>query len=184
MSAYDYFRSLILPLNLIDNFLPKTGTIVELGCGKGVISKFISKRKKRSVIGIDNDFKRLPIENEANLIFLKKDITKSNIPRANGYVLSDVLHHLSLSDQKKILSKVSKNIKKNGVLIIKEIDSSEYIRSKFSRLWDLILYPQDKINYWRSSDLRRFLTNLGLRVGLERPSRLFPGSTTLYICRK
>ena len=44
---------------------------------------------------------------------------------------------------------------------IKEIDKSEFIRSSLSRLWDLILYPQDKINYWHYKDLKQFLEELG-----------------------
>lgn len=184
MNFYDYFRGLILPLNLIDALLPKSGKIVELGCGQGIISKFISKRKKRRIIGIDNDIKRLPIKNEVNLIFLKKDITKSNIPKANGYVLSDVLHHLKLSDQKKLIKKAHSSLRANGVLLIKEIDTKEFTRSKLSRLWDYLLYPKDQINYWNSKDLLDFLLAVGFRTKMLRTSRLFPGSTNLFIARK
>ncbi|SRR3989344_5504134 len=184
MSAYDYFRSLILPLNLIDNFLPKTGTIVELGCGEGIISKYVAQRKSRKVIGVDNDIKRLPSENKNNLQFLRKDITKYEIPKASGYILSDVLHHIKRSEQKKLIKRTYFKLRKNGVMVIKEIDTKEFFRSKLSRLWDYLLYPKDKIYYWNSKALITYLNSLGFKVRMERSARLFPGSTNLFIAQK
>src|SRR3989344_226184 len=184
MSLYDFLRKTILPLDEIDEYLPQKGLIFDLGCGEGVIAKYIAKNKKRIVIGIDNDLKRLPIENEVNLIFLKKDITKSNIPKANGYVLSDVLHHLKISDQKKLIKKAHSSLRANCILLIKEIDTKEFTRSKLSRLWDYLLYPKDKIYYWNSKALITYLNSLGFKVRMERSARLFPGSTNLFIAQK
>src|SRR3989338_5927953 len=184
MSVYDYFRSLILPLNLIDNFLPKTGTIVELGCGEGIISKYVAQKKSRKVIGVDNDIKRLPSENNNNLQFLQKDITKYELPKASGFILSDVLHHIKRSEQKKLIKRTYFKLRKNGVMVIKEIDTKEFIRSKLSRLWDYMLYPKDQIYYWNSKDLIDFLSAVGFKVKMLRASRLFPGSTNLFIARK
>ena len=43
---------------------------------------------------------------------------------------------------------------------------------------------KDKIFYHNSKDLKDHLRSLGFKVTISRPSRSFPGSTTLFICRK
>lgn len=181
---YDKLRSAILPLSEIDRALPKSGTIIELGCGQGVISKYLAKRKNRLVLGIDANIKRIGGSTTSNLRFKVGDITSINYKPQDGFVISDVLHHLSFKDQKALLSKLNKALKKNGTLVIKEIDTTEFLRSKLSRFWDFALYPKDKIIYWNSNELKKYLNKLGFKVNIKRTSRLFPGSTTLFICSK
>ncbi len=181
---YDKLRSVILPLSEIDNALPKKGAITELGCGQGVIAKYLAKRKDRQILGIDANGIRIGKSKTTNLRFRIGDITLINYIPQDGFVVSDVLHHLSFKDQKILLSKLNKALKKNGTLVIKEIDTSEFLRSKLSRIWDFALYPKDKISYWNSNELKKYLTRLGFNVSLIRASHLFPGSTTLYICSK
>lgn len=184
MVFYDFLRKTILPLEEIDKNLPKEDKIFDLGCGEGVISKYLANNKKRIVIGIDSNGERLPKEKTRNLSFENADIRKVSLEGSMGIVISDVLHHLNLKDQKNLLKKIFTELKKGGVLVIKEIDKSEFSRSRLSRLWDFILYPQDKINYWHYKKLKKFLEEIGFRVTFCRPCRLFPGSTTLFICKK
>lgn len=181
---YDYFRSLILPLYEIDKFMPKKGKILDLGCAEGVIAKYLAKNKSREVIGVDKDAARLPKLKTENLSFKQQDLTTIRLKKINGVIISDVLHHLSLKDQNKLLSKVASYLNRQGTLIIKEIDTDEFIRSKLSRLWDFILYPSDKIYFSSSKKMVKVLNKLGFRVDLFRPCRFFPGSTTLYVCKK
>ena len=184
MSIYGYLRSLILPLVLIDKNLPKQGTIIDLGCGQGTIAKYLANRKDRKVIGIDSNKNRLPQSTQKNLSFVHGDILYFKFKNPDGIVLSDVLHHNDFKYQSKILKKISKNLKKGGVLIIKEIDTGEILRSIISRLWDFLLYPKDKIYFSNCKDLAEKLTALGFKVAISRPIRLFPGSTTLFIAKK
>lgn len=149
-----------------------------------MIAKYLSSVDSRSVTGVDANRKRLPNIKKENLKFITADIKKFKFTKVDGVVISDVLHHINLLNQKKLLKKISQQIKGEGVLVIKEIDSSEYVRSKLSRLWDFLLYPQDKINYWHFKNLKVFLQSLGFKVKILRPCRFFPGSTTLFICKK
>lgn len=182
--VYVLIKQLFLPLKEIDQSLPQRGKIIDLGCGEGFVAKYLARRQQRSVVGVDLSKSRLPKTDLKNLRFECLDIITFNISGAKGIILSDVLHHLDLSKQKKLLFKISKNLTKGSVLVIKEIDTQEFIRSKLSRFWDFIFYPQDKIYYSGSQHFKLFLENLGFHVKLIRTSRLFPGSTTLYIARK
>lgn len=185
MSVHDLLKKTIWPLDDINKFLPSKGLIYDLGCGEGVITKFLAYASKaRIVVGVDSDKNRLQNTSAKNLIFVAKDIRKFSLKKSDGVVISDVLHHLHTSDQKRLLTIIAKSLKKDGILVIKEIDSQEYLRSRLSRLWDYLLYPQDKIFYWNSDNLKIFIRSLGLKVRITRPSRFFPGSTTLFICKK
>ena len=183
-TIYVKLRSTILPLSDIDSALPKKGTITELGCGQGVIAKYLARGKDRKILGIDANGKRIGKLKTKNLSFRVGDITAINYTPQDGFVISDVLHHLKPNDQELLLLKLYKALKKNGILVIKEIDTSEFVRSKFSRFWDYAFYPKDKISYWNSNELKKYLIGLGFNVSLKRTSRLFPGSTVLFICKK
>lgn len=184
MDVYGALRKLILPLETIDHYLPMQGLIVDLGCGQGVIAKYVARVKKREVIGIDFNPRRLPVSNLENLKFKNQNILDYSISNISGVILSDVLHHLDFADQKNILEKISQGLKKGGTLIVKEIDTRELIRSKLSRLWDFILYPKDRIYFRDLSQLSMQLKRLDFKVSLVRTPRLFPGSTNLLICQK
>lgn len=175
-------KSLILPVSEIDQLLPRKGKILDLGCGEGVITILLAKEKNREVIGIDNNSDRLPKATRKNLLFKKADITKLQISKIDGALLSDVLHHVNFAYQAKIIKKVYKNLQPTGILIIKEIDTEERLRSRLSRIWDFILYPRETVYFRKSSDLKKQLQNIGFKVKIIRPLRFFPGSITLFIC--
>ena len=136
------------------------------------------------VIGIDLDEKRLKESVRKNLRFKVGDIRKFKLDKTDGVIISDVLHHVSFEDQKSILKNIAKSLKKGSVLVIKEIDTGEFIRSKLSRFWDFVFYPGDKIYFNDAKILKKSLESLGFTVSIKRPTRLFPGSTTLFICKK
>lgn len=179
----------IFPFKQMEKYLPDKGEIVDIGCGEGVFSIYLSlKSKKREVYGIDTDKKRIDLAQKAaigitNLKFLVANalVWEKNVA---AIAVSDVFHHFSLTDQEKFLKKTYSLLNKSGCLIIKEINKNDIFRAKLSRLWDLILYPKDKINYWATNDLVKKLKKLGFKVIVKRASFFFPGSTVIYICSK
>src|SRR3989344_8849490 len=111
MIFYDLLRKVILPLEEIDKNLPKKGKIFDLGCCEGVISKHLANNKKRTVIGIDSNGERLPRDKTKNLSFKNADIRKVSLEGSMGIVISDVLHHLNLKDQKNLLKKIAEELR-------------------------------------------------------------------------
>lgn len=174
----------MLPLHEIDHAIPRKGIVVELGCGQGVIAQYLASTKTRQVIGVDNNKQRLSKSGQKNLIFILADIRKYDLKNVDAFVISDVLHHISFQDQKNLLEKISKSLKKGGTLVIKDVDTGEFVRSRLTRFWDFILYPKDKIYFNDANKLKIFLKSIKFEVTITRPSRLFPGSTTLFVCQK
>lgn len=184
MPLYDFLRSLMLPLQEINRLLPNSGKIFDLGCGEGTIARYLAQVKSRQIIGVDANSRRLPKSELKNLHFELGDIRNYNLKSPIAVVISDVLHHLNFKDQEKVLKNIADNLKKGGVLLIVDIDTDEIIRSKISRFWDFILYPQDKIYYRNSKVFIPFLSSLGFKVDIQWPIRLSPRSTVLYYARK
>lgn len=177
-------REWMLPLKKIDELIPKKGAILELGCGEGVISQYLARESSRNIIGIDLDESRLPKLTPKNLKFIHGDITKYVLPKADGVVISDVLHHIDPSNQVEVLERVYKALNKDGVLIVKEINTEDKIRSKLSRFWDFVFYPMDKIYFSSAKSLIKTLNKIGFKVSMQKDSLYFPGSTNIYICQK
>ena len=183
-----FVKLLFIPLAKIDAALPRTGTIYDVGCGEGVIANYISRTSQRIIIGIDQDQARLKAgklsSTSSNVTFVKSDIITHKYSRMNGCVISDVLHHLSKQSQRKLLQRISAAMKPGGVLVIKEINRSDMVLSKLSRLWDFVLYPKDTINYFSQAEIVSLLNSLNFKVVHKQVHRLVPASIHLYICTK
>ena len=57
---YTNLRKYILPIQKIEKYIPKKGTVLDVGCGYGLTSIYFAlKSKNRKVIGLDLDKKRI-----------------------------------------------------------------------------------------------------------------------------
>ncbi len=181
-------RSFMLPLTEMSQALPKRGLIYEIGCGGGVISNFITQPKRR-IIGIDTDATKISLAQKKyntnkNLQFIASDAITFPYSFCVGVIMSDFLHHIDYQSQEKLLKKVSLKIKRNGILVIKEIDKSDGLLMWCSRIWDFLFYPKDTIYYRTKVQWYTLLQNLKFEVHFERKIHWFPGSTFLFICTK
>lgn len=182
-------RLLMLPVKKINNALPKKGIIYDIGCGKGDLSFAIAQKElKRKIIGIDMDKQKTEktkkYKSKSNLSIIYGDALKFRYKFCNGVILSDFLHHIPYDDQEKLLKELVAKMQKDAVLIIKEIDKDDFIRHWLSRLWDFLLYPMDKIYYRAKTEWINLLQANSFSVVATSETLWFPGSTTLFICKK
>jgi len=183
-------RLLMLPVEEINQALPKKGLIYDIGCSTGDFSAVVAQSSpQRTVVGIDSSQSRIKKAQEKyqslnNLTFHSQDALKFSYQNCDGAILSDFLHHLSYQQQQLLLKTISKKINSNGVLIIKEINKDDLIRHRLSRLWDFILYPKDKIAFRGKTELKESLIKLNFEVIVTPQILWFPGSTNLFVCRK
>ncbi len=189
MNALRNLRNFILPIKEINQLLPVSGIIYEVGCGYGSLSYEISGFSvDRQVVGIDINKRKINDAenafNKPNLDYVAADALNYTFKNCSGVVLSDFLHHVDWISQQKILDQVIIKLNKGGILILKEIVSDDGWRMRVSRLWDLVLYPFDRIYYRSRSEWKKVLLNAGLSVDIQRHISWFPGSTILFVCKK
>jgi SAM-dependent methyltransferase len=184
-------RLKLLRLDYYAGFLPDDGIIVDVGCGYGLVANYLSIYHPRSqIIGIDLNRGRIEaaaktIGKRGNITFAVEDATKWAWPECTGIVMTDFLHHVTPSDQQKILENASLSLEKGGVLLISEVDPSAkpFYRYWASYLSDRVLYPFSKSYFRTISDWKGTLSRLGFKVKVvERPTPFFAGIN--FICRK
>lgn len=185
-----FFKQLILPLKSIDQALPQEGTIVDLGCGEGTVAIHLAHSPGRKIIGVDLDPRKISLAKKLskqfnNLRFVKADILEFKMPKdLAGCVVADVIHHLDYKLHKKFLKKISQAIKPGGKLVIKEIDRHDMIRSRMTRVWDFIFYPQDKIHYLSRAELTQIMKSKGFTTKHQKLRLWVPASVHLYTFTK
>lgn len=188
---YFFLRWTISPFERISKILNKTGLYYELGCAEGVLSNCLAvDSEKRVVVGLDCDKKKIQLASKTlkerkNIKFAYIDVFEFNYGKADGFIFSDFLHHLSYDKQMELLRICSACLNDNGVLIIKEIDKSDcWFRYLPSALSDRLLYPKDKIYFRSKNEWKEVLEQLGYKVEAISVFWHIPLSNTLFIARK
>ena len=184
-------RSRLLKFDHYSKFFSRRGLIIDVGCGYGVLANYLSLYLPDSqIIGIDLNSKRIDaalktIGSRKNINFLAEDATQWVWPDCTGISMTDFLHHVTPSDQQKILQNVFRSLREGGTLLISEVDpnAKPFYRYWASYLSDRVLYPFSK-SYFRSiSAWKGTLSRLGFDVRIvKRPNLIFAGIN--FICRK
>lgn len=183
-------RMLILPFWKIDQILPRYGLIIDIGCGAGGMSNYLSlSSSERRLLGIDLPGPRIKsalqtVNRRKNVKFIIGNVIDMDIEQAQAYLMIDVLHHVSYNEQKKLLSFLSQQLIEKSLLVIKEVDSSNTIPFLFGHLWEKILYPHQQIYVRTRKEWIRLFSNLGLHCWILTGSPFFPDSTLIFICKK
>lgn len=133
------------PLEEIEKEVPRSGIILDLGCGEGILSNFLAVCSRgRKIIGLELNNHRIKLANRGlkNVTFRKVDITKVKLPICNAIVISHVLHHLpSYGDQEMVVAKCAERLGEGSKLIIAEVDKSFTPKYLLGWFVDAIIFP-------------------------------------------
>jgi len=125
---------------LFHELLPRKGRILDIGCGYGFMSYMLHfASPEREIIGYDYDEEKIDVANHcfsrnANIHFLKTDITRMQPGPADAIILADVLHYLEHDQQETIIHKCMNELRAGGVLIIRDGDRDLKKRHAGTRL--------------------------------------------------
>lgn len=187
-SIFTHIRFFTAPYKALIEFVPQEGRIIDLGSGYGIFSNLLGLMSKRlRVIAVELDKKKAKLTNRGlpNVELITDDITKISIPLVDCILLIHVLHHLnSYKEQEIILKECFKKLKKDGTLLIVEIDRFPAWKYILTQIADHILYPTDIIYYRLRNDLISLLKRYKFRVKDITFHSGTPFSHVLYICRK
>ncbi len=114
-----------------DRLLPRQGHIVDLGCGYGAMSYMLMMLSKgRRITAMDYDSQKIEVARSSFLKSLQvefacADLRSYDIPSADAYIISDVLHYVDYGSQRRIVERCISQMSRDGVLIIRDGDSSQ-----------------------------------------------------------
>lgn len=187
-TIFTHIRFFTAPYEKLEQLIPEKGFIIDLGCGYGIFSNFLGLiGPQRQVLGIELDSGKIKFANRgvANVKFLKADITKITLKKADVILLIHVLHHLnSFQEQEKLLTECKKKLTRNGELIIAEVDKKPILKYILGWIADKLLYPGDKIYYRMPNEFEKLFRNLGFRVKMIKADGGKPFAHVIYILER
>lgn len=193
-SLFKLIRAWDAPYEEIEKVVPKSGQILDLGCGDGLLANYLAmSSQKRKILGIELNKGRLKNSDKKlkNVAFRSGDILKSKIQKSDAILLIHVFHHLSsYDDQVKMLKACKENLGRGGKLIVAEIVYTPVLKFAFTSLVDMFALPiifnnsltDFNINYRGDRAWKDLFKQNGFKVKTTYPHSGKPFSHALYEC--
>lgn len=166
--------------DLWDRLVPRSGFITDVGCGYGQLSIMLGLLSpERKILGIDYDEDKIEIvnnsfqcKNNANISFIHGNMHTVDFPDSDAFIFNDSLHYVNNIIQEAVLNKCVSKLKKNGLIIIRDGDSSNINHSSIEKteLWSTTILKFNKtegsLQFVPKSWMIEFAQkhNLGLRI--------------------
>jgi 1-acyl-sn-glycerol-3-phosphate acyltransferase len=129
--------------NFFNDVIPRKGVICDIGCGYGFLSAMLKLvSPDREVIAMDYDEEKISLARETHkriegLTFELVDISTVELPKADVFILNDVLHYLPENLQTLCVENCIKNLNPGGQIIIRDADTDLEKRTKGTKLTEL-----------------------------------------------
>jgi 2-polyprenyl-3-methyl-5-hydroxy-6-metoxy-1,4-benzoquinol methylase len=190
---YTMLKMWILPLQDAAEELPKQGLILDMGCGYGFMTNYLSlESPDRAIIANDPAANRIAIAQRTvgartNVQFLAIDSRQIDRSDFDGICVVDVLHHVPYADQQALIDDVYAKLKPGGRLVIRETDKRFAIRYfLFNCALEWLLYIGQVHSRFRpTAEWVQMFERAGFAIERMTPNpRWFPYTTCLFVCRK
>jgi len=130
----------MLPLAELHKVVPREGTVIEIGCGHGLITNYLSLTSEdRSVIGIDIDEKRIHLARQAvgerkNIQFLHGEFSDFAFAGVDMVILFGVLLLIPFSEWRTLFEAIYRALRPGGQVLlhdVKKADTAVYHLHRF-----------------------------------------------------
>ena len=190
-AMYVYARWYTNDFEYLETVVPKKGRILDIGCGYGLFSNYLALRSKdRAVIGADLSTQRIraakkSVRGRTNIHFELEDANNLTTEKYDVMLMTDFLHHVTKKEQDRILRFASRNVKKKGNLIIKDIFRERSFTYFLYWLVDkYILNYGAHVRYFTKQEFLDKLHEGGFKVQILRNwKKLWPFEVIL-VCQK
>ena len=192
--AYCWARFWILRQRFLDEigqYLPATGSVLDIGCGFGLFSLYYAASAPgRFVRGLDVDARRIGIARRAaarlrldNVVYDEGDARdfKGDGEVAAAYML-DIVHHVPPDVVPRLLTGLRRSLPAGGRLLVKDVDTRPAPKRWFTWALDRARAPRTPVHYWSAEELTGALERAGFDVRRHLMVDLLPYPHILYIC--
>lgn len=167
--------------NFWDRKIPYEAKVVDIGCGYGQLCFMLGiLSPKRDIIGIDYDRNKIELANRCflvtkNIRFSQGDMQDVILPESDAFIFNDSLHYVDTLCQERILCHCVSKLRPDGVILIREGDSSKKSKHKTiinSEIWSTRIVKFNRtegpLNFLSSNWIQQFAkkNNLNLKIEL------------------
>jgi 2-polyprenyl-3-methyl-5-hydroxy-6-metoxy-1,4-benzoquinol methylase len=194
--AYCWGRFAILRQRFLDEigqYLPPTGTVLDIGCGFGLFSLYYaSTGASRIVRGVDMNPRRIAMARRAatrlrldNVIYEQGDARhfKGDSEVQAAYML-DIVHHVPPDAVPPLLRQLHRSVMPGGMLLVKDVDTRPAPKRWFTWLLDKAMDPRAPVRYWSGEELGAVLDRAGFTVRRHLMVDVLPYPHILYVCTR
>ena len=197
IKTYCYIRFLIMNMRIleeIEQYLPKTGRVLDVGCGFGLFSLYFAGCERgRTLLSFDINSSRVAAARESCArLGLSEQVQFENCnvldyefeERVDAIVVLDLLHHVPSSFVPKLISHFYETVLPGGVVMIKDIETRPWYKVAFTWILDKVMDFRTPVNYSSKADMIQLLQEQGFDVKCHQLLDILPYPHILYICRK
>ena len=194
--AYCWARFAILRQRFLDEigqYLPDTGSVLDIGCGFGLFSLYYAATGPgRLVRGIDVDHRRIGMARRAatrlaldNVVYEEGDARhfKGDTEVTAAYML-DIVHHVPPATVPSLFRQLHRAVTPGGVLLVKDVDTRPAPKRWFTWTLDKAMDPRAPVRYWPAEELTAALEAAGFRVRRHLMVDVLPYPHVLYVCAR
>jgi SAM-dependent methyltransferase len=182
------------------DWLPRSGAILDLGCGRGILMSLLSEARRLDLIplsnaqffGIDlrpNDVAaaRLALGDEAEIAVA--DVRSAALPACRAAVLLDLLLYLAADEQEALLERIADVLPDGGALVMRETDAGSGLRFQATRTAERLCalargHVRQRYHYRSETEWKGLLEALGFFVETVPMSEGTPFANVLFIARR
>jgi len=171
--AYCTIRFIILHqrfLDEIEQYLPETGTVLDVGCGFGLFSLYYaSTHPNLNFVGLDLNPRRIEMAQKAarrlkldNVQYELGDARSfSYSGKIHGAYMLDLIHHIPVESVESLIHAIADRLVPQGRMIIKDIEPSPFCKMAFTWVLDKLMDFRSPIHYWQPSQVKQLLLSQG-----------------------
>lgn len=183
-----WFRWLTCPFPAVERELPRTGSVLEVGCGHGLFALYAALSSPgRRVTGIDIDGDKIAVAEAAAahldpgdppVEFLCTQLDALDPDRGfDAVVIIDVLYLLSPDARAALLDEAARRLSPGGVIVVKEADRAPRWKATLTVLQELVstrvlrITEGERVEFAPPSEFVEQLRRAGLETSLVRADR-------------
>ena len=191
-------RHLLSPLEILENWVPKEGNILDVGCGHGLFTNYMALRApSRNIVGVDPSISKIEVARRTesrvpNVHYILGDINDAlKHEPFDAITIVDVLYLLPEAEQREILRACYQLLNDSGILVVKAQDTKPrwrflwtYIQEKVMVGLVKLTLGDRKLHFLPAQKTRQILEEAGFSVEyFSLPSRIFYPNIA-FVCRK
>ncbi len=181
-----FIRFLTCPFNRVVEYVPRGGSVLDIGAGHGVFAVLARQRAAR-VVAVEPDLRKVRPIKGVEFVVGFDDVVRG---RFDAIAIIDVLYKVPSSEWNSLFARVANRLNAGGAFIVKEQDPTARLKNSWNRIQERLasalgLTLGESFSYEAPNDLVARLQRSGFaEVLVKRIDRGYPHPHILYVAKK